>query len=400
MSVSHSTQKSLVIAGGGPSQLPFIRETKERGFRTIVFDQNPKCQANGVADIFFPISTHDSRRIVDELKRYEDSLVSCFTYSSYSAAQATVATVNDFFGLIGLNSAALKCGADKSVFKSRLRDAGLTTPRSILTNDLTQAQHFIDKLAKVIVKPAIGGCGAAGVNLTTHQDHDLSKKLREASNISEDGSILIEEFIEGEEYSIDGVVDSEGVKNFLFSKKFSLGHEFGFAIDGFYSDSEIFSDFERQYSEKTKAAVAATGLTQSFFSLDVIVANDDVYFVDFGCMLDAKIDVLLEYAGASVYSVPAELALGNSIMVGLERIIEQPISLRLIYLKADDVASESSITRVAPGSANVVMFADPDSVNKPPQSVADAIGAWISAGDEARLAWSTPWAFDSLGDIN
>ena len=397
MKITNYTRKTVAIIGGGLSQLPYIRATKECGLRTIVFDKNPECQFNNSIDIFFQISTHDIDGILNALKTFRDDLLSCFTYSSYHPAQKAAALVNDYFGLIGLKSQPLKFASEKSIFRAKMSDINFSTPRSILITDLIQAKNSLTDFEQAIVKPANGSCGSAGISLVKNKDSDLLQKLQIASDISVDGSILIEEFIAGVEYSVDGFVDSAGVNIIMISKKITLGSEYGFAIDGFYFDPQIFADFKEQFLDKIETAVLSTGLSESFFSFDVILANNKIYFIDFGCLLDAKIDVLMEYAGASIYAVPAAIALGTSMNLDFRKAHELPISSRLIYLKSNDVSCDWYRSMPHQCKQNFVGFGDFNSVRKPPQSVADSVGIIISVGDQAKLAWSTPWAFDLVG---
>ena len=94
--------KSIAILGGGFSQLPFIESIQQHGFQTVVFDQNKDCPGSLIADHFFTVSTHKTSAIICILEDFRKSLIACFTYSSFHAAQQSVVDINEYFDLIGL----------------------------------------------------------------------------------------------------------------------------------------------------------------------------------------------------------------------------------------------------------------------------------------------------------
>lgn len=398
MNMKSNFDKAVAIIGGGPSQLPFLFAAKEEKLKTFVFDRNPSCPAASVADCFFPISTHDADQIVEALVPFRDELVSCFTYSSFYPAQKAVVDVNEYFNLVGLKSEPLMFASEKYLFRDKLHEVGLLTPKSVLVKDLSKGKSFASQGKKIIVKPAVGSCGSAGVDLITDPVEDYVRKSKEASSNSADGSIILEEYIDGVEYTVDGFVDTEGVKIILVSKKFTLGPEYGFAINGFISDTEIIFNFVANYLTKIKKAIAAVRLSESFFSFDVIVSGQKIYFIDFGCLLDAKIDILMEYAGAPIYGIPSKIAVGRIEKFGFMSAIDEPIGLRFAYLK-----DNNNFIRVAGndlsahnGTFSFMCFDNAESVKKPPQSVADSVGAFLSVGDKVKGLWSVPWASDLI----
>ena len=133
--------KSIAILGGGFSQLPFIESIQQHGFQTVVFDQNKDCPGSLIADHFFTVSTHKTSAIICILEDFRKSLIACFTYSSFHAAQQSVVDINEYFDLIGLRSKAFKFTSNKNLFRSLMTEVGLLVPRSLRicgSNDYTE----------------------------------------------------------------------------------------------------------------------------------------------------------------------------------------------------------------------------------------------------------------------
>ena len=212
---------------------------------------------------------------------------------------------------------------------------------------------------------------------------------------------MLEEFIDGCEYSIDGIVDNEGVKFILVTRKRTLGEEYSFAIDGFIGTTNVMHQVLSEFQAELESAVKATGLSNSFFSFDVLISNNDLYFIDFGCLLDSKIDLLAKEAGLNVYNMLSSALSGQYLNFDYKQWLIEPISSRFIYLKKDDNFQELNIR--FDELRNVGHFLSFDnfySVCKPPISVSDSIGLIISKGHCVKNLWSHQWAFDILKDLN
>ncbi len=391
-------QHAVVIIGGGISQLPFILATKDAGFTVIVFDRNPESPSRKYADFFFPLSTHDTDEIVEALKPYRKKIISAFTYSSYFAALRTVATINDYFDLIGLRSLPLSIGSNKAILKAKLSSDGLLAPKSLLVDEIVDLNVEVSVDRKFIVKPSMGACGSAGVNIISDLSLESKEKIREACLLSSDSLALTEEFVDGVEYSVDGYVDDYFVHILLVSRKKTLGPAYGFAIDGFFYDPIVMKEFLDIHLEEISRAVRIVGLKNSFFSFDIIKSDKNLFYIDFGFLLDAKVDLLLQRAGVSIYRVPALIAAGD-VAKWEPRICMQTIaSSRFVYIKDDFSESDGLKTKSISGGSEFefIFFDNIKTTNKPPQAVSDAIGLFLSSGKSAISLWDKPWALDLL----
>lgn len=395
-------KNSIVVIGGGQSQLPFIKAMLKSGYKPIVFDKNEKSPAKYVADKFFAVSTHDSMQVLEILKPYQDEIASCFTYSSYVGALQTTALINDIFALPGLRGEALELCLSKSLFRKRCAGTGVRCPEAKTFSSVSEAFGFLKEKVNVIVKPAVGACGSDGVSYVRHNNNQLQEKFAYAARLSENGQVVLEEYIDGLEYSIDGYVHDNTVSVLLVSRKYSLGPAHGFAIDGFFAGSNVLpAEQKKVLCESAIRCVAALKLNNSFFSFDVISKGNNFYYIDYGCLLDAKIDVMLDFVGFDVYSIPAFAISGNLLALKLNEVVNQDLALRLIYAKKSGrikvLDSDGLITKEL-GEDVRFFLSEGDSVS-PPQSVSDSLGAILGAGPNAAMLWRTQWAIDLVNNV-
>ena len=111
----------------------------------------------------------------------------------------------DFNITTGLQKDQIEFVKEKALMKIKYQEGGIPTARQHRVSTLDAARQFIDKVGyPVIVKPNIG----VGANDTFKlcDDKDLEKFYREIPKVP----YVMEEFIEGNIYSYDAIVDSKG----------------------------------------------------------------------------------------------------------------------------------------------------------------------------------------------
>ena len=64
---------------------------------------------------------------------------------------------------------------------------------------------------------------------------------------------------------------------------------------------------QKQFAHKffrLRQLISGLSLNNTFFNFDLLRVENHLYFIDFGILLDAKIDRLLSFLGIKVYDVP------------------------------------------------------------------------------------------------
>ncbi len=116
---------------------------------------------------------------------------------------ASVAAVSDELGLAGNAPEAVRVIRNKDLCREALRKAGLPQPRVRLVERPEEASAFINGTGPGpwVVKPR-DGMGSEGVSLVRSAD-DLPGAL---ARLTEQRPFLVEEFVEGPEFSAEGVM--------------------------------------------------------------------------------------------------------------------------------------------------------------------------------------------------
>lgn len=210
-------KKNLAIIGASYLQLPLILKAKEMGFVTHVFAWEANDVGETAADYFYPISIIEKEKI---LKKCEDIGI-CGICSI--ASDLAMLTVNFIAVKMNLNSNSLEC-TQKSTNKHLMRQCfeknNIPSPKSILVDKDTNLKNLSLNFP-IIVKPT-DRSGSRGI---FKLENPTNLKFAVSSSIEQsfEKKALIEEFVEGQEYSIE-YISYKGVHSFLaMTLKYTTG---------------------------------------------------------------------------------------------------------------------------------------------------------------------------------
>lgn len=377
--------------------MPFIEAAKGLGYRAVVFDRDPASPGAACADEFYAVSTHDlgaMSGVCDRLNK-EGGLKGIITYSSDSKPLLAVAKLCQRAGLPSYSPESVSLAIDKGKMKQKFREAGVLTPVSVVTDTPEGAAGFLSRCSlPVIVKPSSGAQGSLGVSIV-REAGAIGSAFASASGISDNGFVVIEEFSEGREFSVDGVVSAGQPLVLAISEKFNLGFENNFTISGFATGPDA-GEGEREdlssISAAALVAVRAMYLDNTFFSVDLISTDNGPMVIECGVLLDAKMDRLLNFAGVDVYEMICRVATGAKVS------FEGPLPGGKAYALKFMFAGREGALRVAghsvpgefkDGDRRIAIEwegVDGDSI-RPPRSVADTVGWVITEGDNRKEAY-------------
>ena len=393
-----STAPWVCVIGGGRSQLPFVEAATTRGLQTVVFDLDPNATASSVATEFVAISTHDTAGVIAHLEATPRDLVGCFTYSSYESALHTTTAVVDRFGVRGLSAESFSRTSSKTEMRRHLTGAGLSIPAALTTADPGELEAFQTRYGVAIIKPAQGSVGSAGVALLDETESNASEVLAEACRLSSDGMAIVEQFLGGAEYSVDGFVMDGDVQVLATSRKYVVARHF--VISGYVTGpGAIPLGVESRLEEVAKRAVVAFAVDNSYFSLDVIEADGELFVIDAGPLLDAKIDRLLHHAGVDVYGIASDIAIGR--IPGVTELGGKAHGLRFIYSDRSGVLKQATPGRFVEADMELILEMEKsvgDGVATP-SSVADVLGWITTSATDGEGLWSALGAVDLKGRI-
>jgi len=387
----------FIIIGGSKSHIPFIDAARRLGYNTVVFDQNPNCPGADNSDTFFPVSTHDFNSLLQKCNELQKkkTIKGIITYSSDSEALMVTARLCQTFHLPSFSIESVELAVDKNRMKERFTSSGIPTPLCVKSPNIKEfGEILLDKPIQWILKPASGAQGSLGVSIVQSIE-DYEKSFTEAAKWSKDGSVILEEYYCGREFSVDGVVINEAPIIFAVSEKFNLGSSYNFTMSGFATgtlscEDEVLRKKLNEIINIALLAVKALKIDNSFFSADVILSEKGPILLECGILLDAKIDRLLNFAGVDVYTTMCKIASGENIH-GLPPILQKGYALKFMFATKEGKLKVGHTDNAKTSFGNKISLIEWEKNNEdlvnPPKSIADTLGWVITEGYDQRVAY-------------
>jgi biotin carboxylase len=190
--------KKLFILGGSQLQMDLILEAKKMFFHTIVLDNNPECIGAQWCDEFLHVDIANKELVLELAKKYQ---ITAIVTSATELGNITACYVGEILGLNTNNYQTAIDTTNKLNMKHLLHSIDVQTAQYILLDtDNNNAQWHI---FPAVVKPT-DSSGGRGVTYVCSKK-ELGAAIEKAKSYSTNGQILIEEYINANQYSIETI---------------------------------------------------------------------------------------------------------------------------------------------------------------------------------------------------
>jgi len=191
------SKKSVLIFGVGPLQKSIINCAKLMGLYTVGIDPAADAVCKDDVDAFEVVGGQDFEGTCAVVEKYDiDAIVTAAT----DKPLVMMARVAEKYGFPFYSIETAQWSTDKYQMKQRFIEGGVPCARGRLIHSADEAK---DLYFPIIVKPR-DNSGSRGVKLCRTME-ELEASVSEAFEVSKLDTVLVEEFIEGPEYSIESL---------------------------------------------------------------------------------------------------------------------------------------------------------------------------------------------------
>lgn len=273
-----------MVLAAGLLQIDVIEKAKSMGYYVLAVDGNPKAPGFNVADKAICADIVNEEAM---LKIARDEHVDGVIHPCSEVSMAVMGRINDALGLSGISREQAICATNKHLMRKAFEKGNAPSPKSILAQDAEDAwsrlQNEFDTDA--ILKPSrnSGSRGIAKVSRNMDKG-DFIRAYDEALSESRDHSVLIEQFIEGPEFSIEMIVWRGDIHVLTVTDKKTTDAphfvELGHNQPSCFSDADV---------ETLKAAaiagVRALGVNNCACHAEAKLMNGKAYLMEVGARL-------------------------------------------------------------------------------------------------------------------
>ncbi|MBT2385313.1 ATP-grasp domain-containing protein [Streptomyces sp. ISL-11] len=297
-------------------------QARARGVRLLGADTPESLRASpaeelGLVDDVVALDVHDARACRAWAASGPPRIDAVLTVRELSAHPTAVLARE--LGLAGNDPEAVLRIRTKDLCRQRLRESGFPQPGSAVCRNAEEAERFMRETGPGpwIVKPR-DGLASIGVSLV-ERPRELAAALRKfettapaMSPLPPSSSFLVETFVDGDEYSAEGIV-LDGVPQVLALTRKTV-------TDGFISTSQrVPSGLDKVTADEARDAVArgltAVGVSHGIFHIELWVTAAGVVLGEFHIRGGGDyIHALVEHArpGLEIYGTLVDDLLGRA----------------------------------------------------------------------------------------
>lgn len=276
--------KKIMVLAAGLLQIDVIEKAKSMGYYVLAVDGNPKAPGFNVADKAICADIVNEETM---LKIARDEHVDGVIHPCSEVSMAVMGRINDELGLSGISREQAICATNKHLMRKAFEKGNAPSPKSILAQDAEDAwsrlQNEFDTDA--ILKPSrnSGSRGIAKVSRNMDKG-DFIRAYDEALSESRDHSVLIEQFIEGPEFSIEMIVWQGDIHVLTLTDKKTTGAphfvELGHNQPSCFSATDV-----ETLKAAAVAGVRALGVNNCACHAEAKLMNGKAYLMEVGARL-------------------------------------------------------------------------------------------------------------------
>lgn len=300
----------VLVLAGGFDQIALIEELKLRGHYVILADYYENPMAKSAADKHYQASTLD----VDLIEKVAlEEKVDLITTACTDQALLTVAQVSEKLGLpcyldykTGLNV------TNKEYMKQRFVDFSIPTAHHIIIDSSCSLDEKTSHLKyPLIVKPV--DCNSSKGVIKISDKAALAPAVENAISLSRTKTAVVEEFIEGREYTVDFWIDNGKPRLLMASEITKLKNRDSFTINGCRTLPGL-PQSKVSELERIAALIAdAFELNNMPMFMQVIDDGENIYVLEFSARMGGgtKYRMIELYSSFPIMSVYVDRVLGK-----------------------------------------------------------------------------------------
>lgn len=282
-------QKKLLVLAAGILQVPVIKKAKDMGIYVIAADGNSNAVGLQYADKAV-IANITCEEEMLQLAREEE--IDGVIHPCSEVSMNVMGRINDELRLSGITHEQAIYATNKHLMREAFVRGNAPSPKSFCFENANDAwECFCNELPNdAILKPSrnSGSRGIAKITKVEFQKVDGFNKFQELFNFSKaesrDNSVMLEEFVEGPEFSVEIIVWNGKVNVLAVTDKKTTDSPY-FVELGHNQPSVFPTEIIEIIKNAAVAGVKSLGVMNCACHAEVKVQNDKAYIMEIGARL-------------------------------------------------------------------------------------------------------------------
>ena len=376
--------KKILVIGASNLQVPAILKAKEMGFFVGVVDYNPNAMGVKYADKYYNISTIDQNGVLEAAQDFKaDGIVTMAT----DMPMRSLAFACEKLKLNCISYETAINATDKGRMIEAFDKANVPHPWYYIINDKDDYDSVLPKLSFPLISKPVDNSGSRGVILVKNPK-EMDEAYKYSSKNGRSGRIIIEEYMQGPEVSVEIVVVDGEPHILQITDKLTTGAPH-FVEMGHSQPSSLSWQTQCDIKRVARLAVLAVGIANGVAHAEMIITDSGPKMVEIGARLggDSITSHLVPLStGVDMVRAMIEIACGEK--PDIERKFTMGSAIRFFNAPNGVIKDIDGIDRakMIPGVKDIIFTKKPGMISCNIGSSNDRIGSVISQANTAKEA--------------
>ena len=373
-----------MIIGASVLQLPAIHKAKEMGLYVGVADYNPQAIGIQYADEFFNASTMDEDAVLAAALEFKpDGIMTLAT----DMPMRGVAKVSEKLGLHSISYDTAIKATDKFEMIKAFKAHDVASPWFFTVDSLGELKKLEGQLSYPCIMKPTDNAGSHGVVLA-HGFEDLLHSYDYSRASARHGRVIIEEYLQGNEVSVEVMVVNGTVNILQITDKLTTGAPH-FVEMGHSQSSRHPLETQKAIKDLAAQACKAVGIDQGPAHVEMMVTERGPVMIELGARMggDNITTALVPLStGIDMVKATIDVALGNQ--PDIEPILHCGSAIRYLEAPEGVIASITGVeeAKQMPNVKDVIMTKAVGDPSTPIHCSNDRIGSVITQAGTAEEA--------------
>lgn len=272
--------KTVLCLGASIMQIEAIKKAKEMGYHVVAVDYDKNAVGRKLADEFFEVSTIDADAVLDVAKKcHIDGVVTVAT----DMPVRTAAVLSESLGIPGLSKEVAVKATDKIEMIKSFRENEVPSPQFWVVDSKEEFEHLKEKFSYPVIFKPQESSGSRGVILVKKPE-DSENAYEYTKNFSKTGKILIEEYLEGPEVSVEVICENGMVHILTITDKLTTGAPY-FVEMGHCQPTTFSEEIKKDIEKVATQAIHAIGIQNGPVHVEMKVTDKGPKMIELGARM-------------------------------------------------------------------------------------------------------------------
>ena len=376
--------KKILIIGASILQLPAIKKAKELGFYVVVIDYDPNAVGIPFADEYFNVSTIDADGVAEVAKKIKPNGIMTL---ATDMPMRSVAMASAVCGLPGISMDTAIKSTDKGEMIKAFEAHGVEHPWYYVVKNNGELDDIKSKLTFPCIMKPTDSSGSRGVVLVNNFD-ELKNDYTYTRQQSRDGRVIIEEYMSGNEVSVEIIVVN-GVVNILqVTDKLTTGAPH-FVEMGHSQPSGLGKENIDKIKNLAQRVVNAVGITDGPAHVEIMLTKEGPKMIELGARMGGDcITTHLVPLSTGIDMIKATIEIACGIKPDIEHKVQCGSAIRYFQVPYGRIKSIQGIeaAKKIDGVKEISLVKDIGDMSGEISSSTDRVGFVIAQADTAENA--------------